>query len=198
MVLVVRNLPSNAGDSGLILWSGRSPGGGHGNPLQYSCLKNSHGQSSLAGYSPWGCKELDTTEATYCAHTNTHTNTQSVRQANTYERLSERTGVITWGIRNWQPSCISHSEIQVNESYDLLWLIFHLIKSCRYRDDVLFISAFPSKIKMVNEHLIRGWMCGWVNQWRIFWGMICLEAHGNTPLLRAGDWDWHIYTIDTM
>ena len=33
-----------------------------GNPLQYSCLKNPRGQRSLAGYSPWGCKESDTTE----------------------------------------------------------------------------------------------------------------------------------------
>ena len=41
---------------------GRSPGGGHGNPLRYSCLENRHGQRSLAGCSPWGCKELDTTE----------------------------------------------------------------------------------------------------------------------------------------
>ena len=32
---------------------GRSSGGGHGNPLQYSCLENSHGQRSLVGYSPW-------------------------------------------------------------------------------------------------------------------------------------------------
>ena len=31
-------------------------GGGHGNPLQYSCLENPHGQSSLEGYSPWGHK----------------------------------------------------------------------------------------------------------------------------------------------
>ena len=38
------------------------PGGGHGNPLQYSCLENPHGLRSLEGYSPWGCKELDTTE----------------------------------------------------------------------------------------------------------------------------------------
>ena len=38
---VVKNLPANAGDVGLIPWSGRSPGGGHGNPLQYSCLENS-------------------------------------------------------------------------------------------------------------------------------------------------------------
>ena len=36
--------------------------GGHGNPLQYSCLENPHVQRSLAGYSPWGRKELDTTE----------------------------------------------------------------------------------------------------------------------------------------
>ena len=35
---------------------GRSPGGGHGNPAQYSCLENPHGQRSLAGYSPWGHK----------------------------------------------------------------------------------------------------------------------------------------------
>ena len=41
---------------------GRSPGGGHGNPLQYSCLVNPHGLRSLAGYSPYGHKELDTTK----------------------------------------------------------------------------------------------------------------------------------------
>ena len=37
---VVKNQPANAGDVGLIPGSGRSPGGGHGNPLQYSCLEN--------------------------------------------------------------------------------------------------------------------------------------------------------------
>ena len=43
MVLAVKNPPVNAGDIrdvGLIPGSGRSPGGGHGNPLQYSCLEN--------------------------------------------------------------------------------------------------------------------------------------------------------------
>ena len=49
-------------DLGLIPELGRSPGKGRGNPLQYSCLDNLHGQRSLAGYSPWGRKELDTTE----------------------------------------------------------------------------------------------------------------------------------------
>ena len=51
----------NGGDPGSIPGM-RSPGGGHGNPLQYSCLENPHGQRSLAGYSPWCHKELDTTE----------------------------------------------------------------------------------------------------------------------------------------
>ena len=43
MVLVVKNLPISARvlrDTGLIPGSGRSPGEGHGNPLQYSCLEN--------------------------------------------------------------------------------------------------------------------------------------------------------------
>ena len=52
----------SARDLGSIPGLGRSPGGGHGNPLQYSCLDNRHGQRSLAGYSPWGCKESGTTE----------------------------------------------------------------------------------------------------------------------------------------
>ena len=49
-------------DAGLIPGWGKSPGGGHGNPLQYSCLENPGGQRSLAGYSPWGHKESDMTE----------------------------------------------------------------------------------------------------------------------------------------
>ena len=40
MVLVVKNPPANVRDAGLIPGSGRCPGGGHGNPLQYSCLEN--------------------------------------------------------------------------------------------------------------------------------------------------------------
>ena len=51
MVLVVNNLPANAGDirdMGWIPGSGRSPGGRHGNLFQYSCLENS--MRTLAGY----------------------------------------------------------------------------------------------------------------------------------------------------
>jgi len=51
---VVKSPSDNAGeikDMGSILGLGRSPGGGHGNSLQYSCLENPHGQRSLEVYS---------------------------------------------------------------------------------------------------------------------------------------------------
>ena len=52
---MVENPHANAGDIRdveSIPGSGRSPGGGHVNPLQYFCLENAHRQRSLAGYSP--------------------------------------------------------------------------------------------------------------------------------------------------
>ena len=52
----------NAGDLGLIPGLGRSHGGGHGNPLQYSYLKIPMDRRSLVGCSPWGCRESDMTE----------------------------------------------------------------------------------------------------------------------------------------
>jgi len=58
---VVKNPPASAGDirdTGLIPESGRSPGGGNGNPLWYFCWEKSQGQRSLAGYSPRDRKEL--------------------------------------------------------------------------------------------------------------------------------------------
>ena len=70
MVLVVKNLPDSAGDIrdiGLIPGSRRSPGEGifwRREPTPVFLPGESHGQRSLAGYSPWGHKESDTTEAT--------------------------------------------------------------------------------------------------------------------------------------
>ena len=52
----------NVGHLGLIPGLGRSPGEGHGNPLQYSCLENPHGYRSLEGYCPWGRKQSVMTE----------------------------------------------------------------------------------------------------------------------------------------
>ena len=62
---VVKNIPSNAGDTrdaGSIPGSVCPPGIGNGSLLQYFLPGKFHGHSSLAGYSPWGRKELDTTE----------------------------------------------------------------------------------------------------------------------------------------
>ena len=63
---MVKNLPTNAGDirdSSLIPGSGRSPGGGNGNPLQYSGLENPMDRETW-GLQSLCCKELDTTEVT--------------------------------------------------------------------------------------------------------------------------------------
>ena len=59
---LVKNQPVMGADLGSIPRLGRSPGGGHGNPLQYSCLENPHGQRSLEGCSPWGHTESDMPE----------------------------------------------------------------------------------------------------------------------------------------
>ena len=64
---MVKNLLANAGgerDTGSIPGLRISPGAENGNPLQYSCLENPHGQRRLVGYSPWGHKELDMTICT--------------------------------------------------------------------------------------------------------------------------------------
>ena len=79
MVLVVKNPPANVEEvrvEGSNPGSGRSSGEGHGNPLQYSCLENPtdrgawwatvHRGLQWTLCSPWGCKELYTTE---CVHT---------------------------------------------------------------------------------------------------------------------------------
>ena len=67
VVPVVKNLYANAGDtgdSGLIPGLGRSPGGGHFNLLEYSCLENPMNRGAWWAMVHKGCKELDTTEVT--------------------------------------------------------------------------------------------------------------------------------------
>jgi len=67
MVLVVKDPPTNAGnirDASLIPGSGRSPGGGHGNPLQYTCLENPMDREAWQATVHRVIKESDITEAT--------------------------------------------------------------------------------------------------------------------------------------
>ena len=68
VALVIKSLLVNSGDTrdpGSIPGLGKSPRGGHGNPLQYSCLENPMDRGAWwAAYSPWGHKQLDMTEVT--------------------------------------------------------------------------------------------------------------------------------------
>ena len=66
---MVKNLHAMQ-QTGFDLWVGKIPGGGQGNPLQYSCLENPHGQRSLAG--PWSRKESNTTERLSTAQHSTY------------------------------------------------------------------------------------------------------------------------------
>ena len=70
MALVVKNMPANVGDvrdTGLIPGLGRSPGGGHGNPLQCSCLENPMDRGAWRDTVQMGSKESDGTEQA-CMH----------------------------------------------------------------------------------------------------------------------------------
>ena len=96
----VKNPPTNVGvtrEAGLIPRSGRFPGGGNRNPLQYSWKSDC--QRSLVSYSPWGHKELDVTEQLR-THTHTHTHTQPLQR---YNNLS-----------SWQPLWIPIGEIALD------------------------------------------------------------------------------------
>ena len=59
---MVKNPPANTGDAGSIPGSGRSPEGGHGNPLQYSCLENSMDREAWRATVYGVTKDSDTTE----------------------------------------------------------------------------------------------------------------------------------------
>ena len=68
MAIVVKNLPANAGnirDAGWDdPWGGKIPWRREWQPTPVFLPGKSHGQRSLEGYSPWGCKDSDTTEVT--------------------------------------------------------------------------------------------------------------------------------------
>ena len=89
---VVKNPPANTeavGGEGSIPGLGRSTGGRHGTPLQYSCRENPHGQRSLAGYSPCDHKELETTKR-LSTHARTHVVVMSTGLG------SSRCGFVSW------------------------------------------------------------------------------------------------------
>ena len=65
---MVKNPPANAGDlrdAGFNPWVGKIPWRRKWQPAPVFLPGKSHGQRSLVGYSPWGCKDLDTTDYTH-------------------------------------------------------------------------------------------------------------------------------------
>ena len=72
MAVVIKNPPTNGGDlrdANAIPGSGRSPGGGHGNPLQYSCLENPMDGGAWRA-TVHRIAELDMAEVTACTNNN--------------------------------------------------------------------------------------------------------------------------------
>ena len=89
----------NVQDPGSSPGSGRFPGEGNGNPLQYSCLENSMDRGAWWTYSPWDCKELNRTEqlslslSLSLSHTHTRRHKHSYRKvwANLWSLLQQVT-----------------------------------------------------------------------------------------------------------
>ena len=73
---MLKNPPANAGDAGLISWSGRSPGVGNGNPLQYSHLENFVGRRAWWA-TVYGIAKGQIQLRTECTHTHIHTHTRA-------------------------------------------------------------------------------------------------------------------------
>ena len=74
----VKNPPANAGDVGLISGLGRSPGGEHGNPVQYSCLGNPTGRGA------WQAAVRGVAKSQTGLSTHTHTHTHVDAQTHTH------------------------------------------------------------------------------------------------------------------
>ena len=119
----------NARELGSIPVLGRSPGGGQDDPLQYSCLENLHGERNPAGYSPWGCKESDTTEHIYTVR---HT-------GRIYRGLNES------GQGHPHPSCYSDSWLS-------LGLLMTLHKSC-FSFENTHVLLLPLLTYLASSHL---------------------------------------------
>ena len=89
VLLVVKNLPANAGDMGLIRELGRFPWRRAWQPTPVFLPGKSHEQISLAGYSPWDRQESDPTEAT--EHTHTHMPLKRIRKILQKEEIEKET-----------------------------------------------------------------------------------------------------------
>ena len=100
-------------DLGSILGLGRSPGGGNGNPVQYSCLENSMDRAAWGGYGPWDHKESETTEHTQGPNSHTYNRRWilyhwvSRETFSSVQLLSRIQLFVTHGLQHARPPCPS-------------------------------------------------------------------------------------------
>lgn len=148
----------DAGDVSSVPGLGRCPGGGHGNPFQYSWLENLHVQRSLAGYSLWGHKELNMTERLSTAHstpppvknrpihTHTHRWVNQIKDEWFHGYIKHKctshcdsSGVWTWPLPaefySFLPSKLDENECNLQLVYNCLTVFIEKLSSnvCRLR-----------------------------------------------------------------
>ena len=117
--LVVKNPPANAEDMGLIPGSGRSPGGGHGYPLQYSCLENPHGRGAWQATIHWIAKSwtwLNDSMTIATRVSGAEWGSERVRR-NEKERHCEG-GVSSW---NLQEEVLAFAESEADRTAKVRW-----------------------------------------------------------------------------
>ena len=141
---------------------------GYGNPLQYSCLENFQGQRILVYYSPWGCKESDTTEQLthtkshyrwgwLMSHTHTHTHTRT----HTHTERAD-THVVLPSI------CTSHPPPSPSLSLCLSWcILIGLPTHATWTYSILRLWAFPF---CDLRHDLPG---------TVLWGSLCIEVNSH-------------------
>ena len=135
------------GDLGSVPGVWRSPGGGHGDPLQYSCLENPHGQRSLVGYSPSGCKELGTTERLTLSllpspSSVSHPSTQYIMLAPFF--FFSQKGMSRHGVKGWEEGCHYRSAG---------WNTYQLGQVCEYEPQAHWICSLFHGSQLHPQHL---------------------------------------------
>ena len=177
---MVKNPPGNAEDrrdTWLISGLGRSPGKGNGNALQYSCLGESHGQRSLAGYSPLGCKESGKTEATEHAHKHLNCSKISFR-FNRFVSLTSQVSLAfplhIWLIFSYfLKLCIFFTYLNI------LQKLLIIVSSSIYEEgkkSIFVFVLFPIKI-VVLEWATSGLLCK-ISLHKIHWGKCFNQQNG--------------------